>query len=163
MNVVFFKQKTAYEMRISDWSSDVCSSDLVSTRPCTSLAQPSISTNKSSLKGSEIVVGDSIIMPSASRMLATTMSITRNGRKIRKPIWNAAVSSLTVNAGTTTRKWSAVISPRCDGGSSRCALRRKNARSALLECCSKIGRAHVCTPVTNAHLVCRHHLEQKNT
>src|SRR3546814_1527168 len=26
----FFKQKTAYEMRISDWSSDVCSSDLYS-------------------------------------------------------------------------------------------------------------------------------------
>src|SRR3546814_9861291 len=26
---VFFKQKTAYEMRISDWSSDVCSSDLI--------------------------------------------------------------------------------------------------------------------------------------
>src|SRR3546814_16894731 len=25
----FFKQKTAYEMRISDWSADVCSSDLV--------------------------------------------------------------------------------------------------------------------------------------
>src|SRR3546814_13161554 len=33
----FFKQKTAYEMRISDWSSDVCSSDLplvlIDTRP----------------------------------------------------------------------------------------------------------------------------------
>src|SRR3546814_5272126 len=28
MLFVFFKQKTAYEMRISDWSSDVCSSDL---------------------------------------------------------------------------------------------------------------------------------------
>src|SRR3546814_2711777 len=28
----FFKQKTAYEMRISDWSSDVCSSDLVVAR-----------------------------------------------------------------------------------------------------------------------------------
>src|SRR3546814_2167254 len=27
----FFKQKTAYEMRISDWSSDVCSSDLYCT------------------------------------------------------------------------------------------------------------------------------------
>src|SRR3546814_18732425 len=27
----FFKQKTAYEMRISDWSSDVCSSDLASS------------------------------------------------------------------------------------------------------------------------------------
>src|SRR3546814_8331506 len=33
----FFKQKTAYEMRISDWSSDVCSSDLQRARrfaPC---------------------------------------------------------------------------------------------------------------------------------
>src|SRR3546814_4142981 len=31
MNCIFFffKQKTAYEMRISDWSSDVCSSDLI--------------------------------------------------------------------------------------------------------------------------------------
>src|SRR3546814_16132263 len=29
--VFFFKQKTAYEMRISDWSSDVCSSDLRTT------------------------------------------------------------------------------------------------------------------------------------
>src|SRR3546814_8948954 len=28
----FFKQKTAYEMRISDWSSDVCSSDLEAVR-----------------------------------------------------------------------------------------------------------------------------------
>src|SRR3546814_5804696 len=28
MIIFFFKQKTAYEMRISDWSSDVCSSDL---------------------------------------------------------------------------------------------------------------------------------------
>src|SRR3546814_3312924 len=28
----FFKQKTAYELRISDWSSDVCSSDLIRRR-----------------------------------------------------------------------------------------------------------------------------------
>src|SRR3546814_20604372 len=34
--VFFFKQKTAYEMRISDWSSDVCSSDLAGrfSTPC---------------------------------------------------------------------------------------------------------------------------------
>src|SRR3546814_11971023 len=32
--VFFFKQKTAYEMRISDWSSDVCSSDLEESRKC---------------------------------------------------------------------------------------------------------------------------------
>src|SRR3546814_18161783 len=30
--MLFFKQKTAYEMRISDWSSDVCSSDLPSRK-----------------------------------------------------------------------------------------------------------------------------------
>src|SRR3546814_7823488 len=32
LSFFFFKQKTAYEMRISDWSSDVCSSDLRSHR-----------------------------------------------------------------------------------------------------------------------------------
>src|SRR3546814_4288309 len=32
MLIFFFKQKTAYEMRISDWSSDVCSSDLARHR-----------------------------------------------------------------------------------------------------------------------------------
>src|SRR3546814_14786965 len=31
--ILFFKQKTAYELRISDWSSDVCSSDLPSRNP----------------------------------------------------------------------------------------------------------------------------------
>src|SRR3546814_9788731 len=38
----FFKQKTAYEMRISDWSSDVCSSDLLnfSCRATLSLEMP---------------------------------------------------------------------------------------------------------------------------
>src|SRR3546814_1933331 len=38
----FFKQKTAYEMRISDWSSDVCSSDLGlhDSPSCESYASP---------------------------------------------------------------------------------------------------------------------------
>src|SRR3546814_9898010 len=34
LSFFFFKQKTAYEMRISDWSSDVCSSDLLSAPEC---------------------------------------------------------------------------------------------------------------------------------
>src|SRR3546814_3378967 len=38
--VFFFKQKTAYEMRISDWSSDVCSSDLPSTRAAPPASTP---------------------------------------------------------------------------------------------------------------------------
>src|SRR3546814_4318827 len=36
----FFKQMTAYELRISDWSSDVCSSDLLSAKPATKPTRP---------------------------------------------------------------------------------------------------------------------------
>src|SRR3546814_8168771 len=36
----FFKQKTAYEMRISDWSSDVCSSDLTTPAPSSLYRKP---------------------------------------------------------------------------------------------------------------------------
>src|SRR3546814_7506192 len=38
--VCFFKQKTAYDMRISDWSSDVCSSDLIEQCDVISLHTP---------------------------------------------------------------------------------------------------------------------------
>src|SRR3546814_4205287 len=36
---IFFKQKTAYEMRISDWSSDVCSSDLTPSATASGLGR----------------------------------------------------------------------------------------------------------------------------
>src|SRR3546814_20300342 len=39
---LFFKQKTAYEMRISDWSSDLCSSDLTSIGSETDLKAASL-------------------------------------------------------------------------------------------------------------------------
>src|SRR3546814_16188549 len=43
MCVVFlFKQKTAYELRISDWSSDVCSSDLESLRDVVKKLMPTV-------------------------------------------------------------------------------------------------------------------------
>src|SRR3546814_2488891 len=46
LSVFFFKQKTAYELRISDWSSDVCSSDLKLAdgiaRPLASLPQAAV-------------------------------------------------------------------------------------------------------------------------
>src|SRR3546814_1322907 len=40
MCVFFFTQKTAYEMRISDWSSDVCSSDLLAESTLVTIAVP---------------------------------------------------------------------------------------------------------------------------
>src|SRR3546814_14512155 len=77
----FFKQKTAYEMRISDWSSDVCSSDLEEASEPIVSAQPSTRTNSSSLKGMDITVGDSIIMPNDISAEATIRSMTRKGRR----------------------------------------------------------------------------------
>src|SRR3546814_7824892 len=48
--VLFFcKQKTAYEMRISDWSSDVCSSDLLK--------------GSQALKDAVALVSDSVVLP----------------------------------------------------------------------------------------------------
>src|SRR3546814_3923192 len=40
--ICFFKQKTAYEMRISDWSSDVCSSDLAARRLAPRMVQTTL-------------------------------------------------------------------------------------------------------------------------
>src|SRR3546814_2179953 len=48
LSFFFFKQKTAYEMRISDWSSDVCSSDL-SRMPARPFSRPAISEGRMTL------------------------------------------------------------------------------------------------------------------
>ena len=45
--------------------------------------------------------GDVYLKGGNIRILATTMSISRNGRKMTKPIWNAVFSSLSRNAGTS--------------------------------------------------------------
>src|SRR3546814_12642817 len=45
----FFKQKTAYEMRISDWSSDVCSSDLTIPRSTMPSPSPAIVASRTSV------------------------------------------------------------------------------------------------------------------
>ena len=57
----------------------------------------------SSFIGNETITGDIIIMPIDIRTLATTMSMTRKGMKMMKPIWNAVFSSLVTNAGISTR------------------------------------------------------------
>src|SRR3546814_5875931 len=49
----FFKQKTAYEMRISDWSSDVCSSDL--EIPCFGLTGPEAGSDAGAIPDTGVV------------------------------------------------------------------------------------------------------------
>src|SRR3546814_10673888 len=68
--VFFFKQKTAYEMRISDWSSDVCSSDL--TKALTSsMAAFFISASRSPATASVAAAGS--LLASASTSWPTSM------------------------------------------------------------------------------------------
>src|SRR3546814_19014458 len=62
----FFKQKTAYEMRISDWSSDVCSSVLaISEAPRIPIETPKL-TGSINLTGARI---DDIVLPTYNQTL----------------------------------------------------------------------------------------------
>src|SRR3546814_4832290 len=53
----FFKQKTAYEMRISDWSSDVCSSDLPRVINARHFERIKALVEDARAKGAKIVMG----------------------------------------------------------------------------------------------------------
>src|SRR3546814_9884201 len=72
----FFKQKTAYEMRISDWSSDVCSSDLQAAKP----AGPSF---EEALAKADMSKGETI-----SNKCKTCHTIVKDGpNKIGPDLW----------------------------------------------------------------------------
>ena len=60
---------------------------------------PSTSTNSNNLNGSDINIGDNIIMPKDIKTDAITMSITKNGKNNKNPIWNAVLSSDVMNDG----------------------------------------------------------------
>src|SRR3546814_7556172 len=107
--VFFFKQKTAYEMRISDWSSDVCSSDLLDALPCQQCRDLAIAERRGAVLGI-----DDAADHRPDRRAGTFLSPPGNLR------WEECLQFI------------------------------------------EIGRAHVCTPVTNAHLVCRLLLETQN-
>src|SRR3546814_8040631 len=78
----FFKQKTAYEMRISDWSSDVCSSDLFvehdTGRACGGIAPAR------GIDHDEGVVGDDQIGPGARPRRAFDEALRSEERRVGK-------------------------------------------------------------------------------
>src|SRR3546814_3734533 len=128
--VFVFKQKTAYEMRISDWSSDVCSSNLPS----------------GVIQGFDAVTGK----------LRWAWDMTHpdwNGAPPEGQTWTRGTPNMwTIAAGDEQLGY--VYLPMGNAtadywSSSRTAAENQYATSL------EIGRAHVCTPVTNAHLVCR--------
>src|SRR3546814_5648302 len=122
-------------MRISDWSSDVCSSDLGCLRQLVLIAWPGWIAEMS------ISVDDSA-------------STSADGF-----IWLTS-GSTTVAAPTPAKLTAAILmKSRRRTPSSMSALRLV---SLAIRLHLQIGRAHVCTPVTNAHLVCRRLLDKTN-
>src|SRR3546814_9056522 len=81
----FFKQKTAYEMRISDWSSDVCSSDLNARSIVVSSSLPSVIGKA----GSESPTGVSGSNADATDEASNAETVRRVKRDLRifKPHW----------------------------------------------------------------------------
>src|SRR3546814_10875291 len=76
----FFKQKTAYEMRISDWSSDVCSSDLATTRPQATVT--TVATTATQTVLSAALISWSETMPASVRRSSDSDSRYTAGTKI---------------------------------------------------------------------------------
>src|SRR3546814_10759851 len=109
----FFKQKTAYEMRISDWSSDVCSSDL--------------------------------------RLAACRREVELN-RRLSTDVY-LGVADVLDSAGEPCEHVLVMRRMPADRRLSTLVLEGAPVEEALDDL--EIGRAHVCHPVPNAHLVCR--------
>src|SRR3546814_10142392 len=130
----FFKQKTAYEMRISDWSSDVCSSDLLASLIAASTDSPPVERNID--RGSP-----------GSKSASAAARSTTGLEIIMLKIWSSRPAA---SRNASTRSGCACPSTEliCTAVKSR-TLRPDESYSHQLR------RAHVCTPVTNAPLVSR--------
>src|SRR3546814_6693666 len=132
----FFKQKTAYEMRISDWSSDVCSSDLgAETLACSTCHMTSTAPNTVphapphvGLPWQLAPVKMEWFGKTSPQICAQLKDPARNGGRDGNGIVEHLIHDADVD-GLIPWAWA-------PGGGR-----------------AKIGRAHVRTPVTNAHLV----------
>src|SRR3546814_7086595 len=134
---VVFKQKTAYEMRISDWSSDVCSSDLGVILPISPITEKDRIDLAFALDlGADWIALSFIQRPEdlieARGLVGDRAAIMT---KIEKP---AALDCLPQLIALSD----AVMVARGDLG---VEMPPETIPSRQL------GRAHVCTPVTNAH------------
>src|SRR3546814_5659780 len=128
----FFKQKTAYEMRISDWSSDVCSSDL-------------------RLRGAAGARHDGRSQHRYPRLTPERRrSFGRTGAVQADP---APARPLSCARAAGAPAWrDRRINPKETARCSAC-VRSASSPKRWSPPSRKIGREHVGTPVTNAHLV----------
>src|SRR3546814_1383161 len=133
----FFKQKTAYEMRISDWSSDVCSSDLAGMTASVIVSESRMFTPAEVDRLAAIGGGDHAV-PEMLLCAALWALIRRQFPNAVQESQHIALWA-PVDTGVAMRlELEVIVRPAAD------------LRDLALRV--KLGRAHVSTPVTNAHL-----------
>src|SRR3546814_2993343 len=145
----FFNQETAYVLRISDWSSDVCSSNL-SNRSTSPIVQPALArTLLIAPTGATVKSFGSCACAACAMSRATGFAPFASATDWRVSTTAAAPSEI-------DEQVAAVIVPYlAKAGRSVGIL----SGLPLAGCTAEIGRAQVCTPVTTAHLICRHQTE----
>src|SRR3546814_620843 len=169
----FFKQKTAYEMRISDWSSDVCSSDLMTDHARELAArlglrgptradipfmiEAAAKAAWATDKGMTIAMGVVTALREARILLPSISTIERTSSAGRARARKQAAYALI--ADLSTEQVNALDQLFDDaGGTSQLALLKtipiaakpdhiRQILDRLRQVRKKIGRAHVCTPV----------------
>src|SRR3546814_6030119 len=125
----FFKQKTAYEMRISDWSSDVCSSDLYRFGD----PQP----------------GDVVVFKGPESWNDEYKSIRSDNSIVRAFQGLGSIVGLVPPDENDLVKRVVAVG----GQTVQCLSEEEGLRVNGKPLTEQIGRAHVRTPGTNAHIV----------
>src|SRR3546814_9143936 len=132
---VFFKQKTSYDMRISDWSSDLCSSDLdpvarhrrTDAADAADVQRSGLAAFAASPAAAMIVAAKGVAAETAGSDVPAGEAATQPGKPgvdFKMPLAAQPEAPLVETLKTGPAKMTAEA--------------------------AKIGRAHVCTPVTNA-------------
>src|SRR3546814_2831762 len=130
MYVLFFKQKTAYEMRISDWSSDVCSSDL-----CVQLYSPRFCSSAFSCASIAAASASSF-----SSRFCRSASTSRAQLILSLPIRSARASRINLEKHP--------VKPPPPTGEQLSVPLRPTYSIATARLVQQIGRAHVENPST---------------
>src|SRR3546814_4711334 len=121
----FFKQKTAYEMRISDWSSDVCSSDLLIDEERVTV------TEKGFLDSLETITAN-IALGSAASITVTDGTAFTVGEVILIDVERMLVTDINGTTLGVKRAWDGTTLAAHTSGASVLAQRRLTVRRAVL-------------------------------
>src|SRR3546814_2521024 len=151
----FFKQKTAYEMRISDWSSDVCSSDLASaTRALSSPETERILRIRR--------IESSSARPSASGVAPATIEVLPPCGASGTP--SCAAACTTKRTSSRSEEHTSELQSLMRISYAVFCLKKKKCNSIKTTNHTSINHCHYTIPShINSHLNAQHHLLKYNS